>query len=146
MGNKQGRIRQLLPSEAKGIQRNLLKKKKKSIAQKTRDGITNNVISIDTEDREMIKQTRDAKLNFDRERYDYQKIVETEKMKIEKERLELDKSTMRLKLSQIETQVTFEKNKTLLLKLDILEKRETLKKKFPNLTDDYFEKNFPFSA
>ena len=68
-----GRVRELLPSEAKGIQRNLLRKKKKSIAQKTTDGITNNIISIDNEDRDMIKETRDAKMNFDRERYDHQK-------------------------------------------------------------------------
>ena len=67
-------------------------------------------------------------------------------MRIENERLELDKATMRLKVSQMETQVCFDKNKTLLLKLDILEKRETLKKKFPNLTEEYFDTNFPYST
>jgi hypothetical protein len=113
------RRRKLLPSEAKGIQRSLMKKKNKSVATKDLDGITNNLLTMDTKDREMIKE------------------IESEKLRIESERLELEKRAANAKQNQIDTQ-------TLLLKLDVLKKRETLKAEFPNLTEEYLDKNFPY--
>ena len=101
--------RKLLPSEAKGIQRNILKKKKKTIARNTTDASTNNIFSMDNDEIELIKQTRDAKMNFDKQVHVDLTKIQSEKLRIESERLAMDKSTMEMKKEQIAIQTTLEK-------------------------------------
>ena len=136
--------RKLLPSEAKGIQQNILKKKKKTIARNTTDASTNNIFSMDNDEIELIKQTRDAKMNFDKQVHVDLTKIQSEKLRIESERLAMDKSTMEMKKEQIAIQTTLEKNRLLLIKLDILKPRELLKKEFPALTEEYLNTHFPY--
>ena len=136
--------RKLTPMEAKGIQRNLLKKKKKSIARRNGSKGDNNIFSMDDDDRELIKETSFAKMNFERKRHEDQQNLESKKLKIESERLDMERATMMLKKEQITAQTSLERSRVVLLKLEIFERREGIKKKHPNVTEEYLNTHFPY--
>ena len=65
------------------------------------------------------------------------KSIENEKLAIDKERLKMEKDSMLIRVEQITAQTNVEKNRNLLLRLEIFKERQTIKKEFPDVTDEY---------
>ena len=118
--------------QAKNYQKNLLKKKNKSIVKKKRKNST-----IDCDEREMIIETRNARMRFDQSRHDDMKKIESEKLKLEQERLKMDMDSMLLEQQQ-------ERSRLVLLKLEMFKERQSIKKEYPEVTEEYLEANFPY--
>jgi hypothetical protein len=120
------------PMQAKNYQKELLKKKKKTIVKKKNKKETVN------EDHEFIKEGRDAKMKFEKDKYDYMKNIESEKLRIDQVRLKMEQDGIEIKQQQ-------EKSRSVLLRLQIFRERQELKKQYPDLTDDYLEATFPYT-
>ena len=131
------------PIEAKGIQRKLVKKKK-SIARRNGSKISSNMLGMDNEDRQLLKETAFAKINQENQRYLRLEKLESEKLRIENERLEMDKTAMVMKSEQVSVQTCLEKSRVVLLKLEIFKAREEIKKQLPHVTEEYLNTHFPY--
>ena len=136
-------VRKLTPIEAKGIQRNMMKKKK-SIARRSVSMLSPKVFTMDNEDRDLIKETALAKMTFDNQRHTDLKNIESEKLRIESDRLEMERSTLHMRKEQISAQTCLEKSRIVLLKLEMFKTREGIKKEYPNVTDEYLNTHFAY--
>ena len=157
----------LTPSEAKKIQKNIMKKKKRSIA--TKNSHSNDLIklpTIDKEDRDMILESRDNQIKFEKEKHedmkrleeekitiererfimerDTMKKIEEEKMSIERERLTMEKHTMKLKHEQMIVQNNLERSKLSLMRMEMFKERMAIKKANPEVSEDYLDEHFPY--
>ena len=136
-------IRKLSPVEAKGIQRNLMKRKK-SIARRNGSNISSNLLSMDNDDRALLKETTLAKMNIEKQRNKDLKEIESQKLRIENERLEMDRATIVMRKEQMSVQTCLERSKVVLLKLEMFKTREGIKKEYPNVTEEYLNTHFPY--
>jgi hypothetical protein len=143
--------RTLSPMEAKKTQKAMVKTKKKSIAVKKRKVLSNKVTGMDQEDRDLIIETRDVKMSFEREKHMDMKEIEKEKLMIDKERLSMEKETMIMKKDkiiaqkeQLNAQASVEKTRIVIMRMEMFKNRLTLKKEFPDVTDEYLAEQFPY--
>ena len=121
----------LSPMEAKNLQKNVIKKKRKSIVKKGK------LSKMTNEDEELIVERRNVKIMFEKEKYNYMKTIESEKLKIDKERLKMEMDAMLIKQQQ-------EKSRLVLLRLEMFKERQAIKKEYPEVTEEFLEANFPY--
>lgn len=136
--------RKLTPIEARSIQRNLKRKKKKSIAKYKTNNSMSHLTAMDEDDRTLMVETTNAKMMFERQRHTDMKTIESAKLVIEKERLKMDRDNMNMKMQQIMAQTSVEKSRMVLLRLDIFKSREGIKKEYPEVTEEYLNTHFPY--
>ena len=136
--------RSFTPSEAKKEQKKLKTRNKKNIRKKKASGPANKFLLVDDEDRDMIIETREKKMIFEKEKHQDMKVWEEKKITIEVERLGMEKDTMKLKYDTMKTQNSLEKSRIVLLRLEMYKERELIKKNNPDVTDEYLDKMFPF--
>ena len=85
----------------------------------------------------MVEATRMARMKFEKEKHDDMKNIESEKLKIDKERLKMEMDGMMIKHQQ-------EKSRLVLLRLEMFKERQAIKKEYPEVTDEFLETNFPY--
>lgn len=126
------------PMEAKIVQKSIGKKGRKSIARKNnlKSGMTTADMQED-KDRVMLINNRKTKMTFEMKRHEDMKIIEQEKLDMERERLKMEKNTIMLKNN-------YERNRIVLLRLEMFKERQLIKSANPNVTDDYLNSHFPF--
>jgi hypothetical protein len=136
-------IRKLSPIEAKGIQRNMVKKKK-SIAKRNGTNDLKKMLGIDDDDKDFIKETTITKINQENQRFLRMEKIEDRKFKMDNERLKLEKTALRIKSETATIQNNIEKGKYVLMRLEIFKTRETIKKELPHVTEEYLDRKFPY--
>jgi hypothetical protein len=143
--------KKISPMEAKKTQKAMVKNKKKSIAVKKRKVLSNKITGMDQDDRDLIIETRDAKMNFEREKHKDMKEIEKERLTIDKERLAMEKETIMMKKDkivaqkeQLVAQAGVEKSRIVIMRMEMFKNRLTLKKEFPDVTDEYLATQFPY--
>ena len=99
---------------------------------------------MDQADRDLIIESRDRNMNFEREKHKDMKGIESAKLSIEKERLEMEKRTLMLKHDNMIIQKQAEQSKIVLLRLEIYQVRQKIKKDDPNVTEEYLDIKFPY--
>ena len=134
----------LSPTQAKKKQKTILSKKRKTNARIRLKGSRSSLITLDDDEKEVISETRKQRINFEFRRHNDMKSIENEKLAIDKERLKMEKDSMLIRVEQITAQTNVEKNRNLLLRLEIFKERQTIKKEFPDVTDEYLNENFPY--
>ena len=100
--------------------------------------------SISKENRELIVETRNAKINFEIKKHDDLKNIEAAKLKIEQERLQMDRDNMSMKRQHISAQTKLENSKIVLLRLEMFKERQRIKRENPGLTEEYLDEHFPY--
>ena len=130
-------ITKISPMQAKNYQNKLKNRKKKSIVKKK--GSASKVFDaiMDTDDRDFIMESRNATMIFEKEKYNHMKSIESEKLRIDKERLKMEMNSTLIKQQQ-------EKSRLVLLRLEMFKERQSIKKEYPEITDDFLEANFPY--
>ena len=136
--------RNLSPIEARTMQRNLKKKKNRTIAKKKSKCSSSKFTTMDDEDREIMVETRNARMSFDRERHSDLQLIESQKLTIEKERLQMEKDNLSMRKDHVLAQTSLEKNRIVLLKLEMFKTRQGIKKEYPEVTEEYLNTNFPY--
>ena len=121
-----------------------MSKKRKTNARIRLKGSRSSLITLDDDEKEVISETRKQRINFEFRRHNDMKSIENEKLAIDKERLKMEKDSMLIRVEQITAQTNVEKNRNLLLRLEIFKERQTIKKEFPDVTDEYLNENFPY--
>ena len=111
----------------------------------------NQLSLTDQEDRELMKESRDDKMAFDRQRHIDLKRIESEKIQIDKERLQLEKDNMMMQREQIIAQkeqliaqTSVEKSRIVIMRLEMFKSRQSIKKEYPHVTDEYLNTHFPY--
>ena len=148
IGKKKNKKSSYTPSEAKQLQKNMtkIKKKRRTIAKKSGNDIISKYKSSEEEEREMLLETRDKQMMFQEKQHMDMKTLEKEKISIERERLSMEKNTMMLKHRTMETQNNLEMSKIVLVRLEMFERREKIKKTNPSVTEDYLNNHFPYPS
>jgi hypothetical protein len=136
----------LSPSAAMNMQKSLLRKKKMQINSRSDQSKMSEVLSNEVKEREFLMQVRKSKLELERERHDDLKNIELKKIMMEEKRLKIDSDEGSLKREQIMAQTLLEKNKALLVKMEIFKTRQAIKKADPSITDEFLDKEFPYSS
>ena len=135
----------LTPLQAKKNQKLMKKKKKKSIASRINVDLKKSLgTRFDDDDRELLKNNRKEKMDFEMERHNDLKNIESEKLKLEKERLNMERDNMRMKQSYITAQTNLEKNKIILLKMEMFKERQRIKKENSTITEEDLDNLFPY--
>ena len=150
--------KKLTPMQAKKKQRLHIKNKKSLVKKKDKD---RSLATVAT-NREIMVETRNAKMLFEQTKHDELKGIEAAKLELEKERLQMEKDSMMLKHEQIKEQTKMEKhnmemkekhmkaqtslenNKIVLLKLEIFKERQRIKKENKDVTEEYLDHHFPY--
>ena len=104
----------------------------------------NTMLSMDDEDRDMLKETRDNKFLFETKKYNEMKKLEEKRIMLEEKRLGMEEHSIHLKNESLVINNNLERSKLVLLKLDIFSKREVLKQNNSNITDEYLNIHFPY--
>jgi hypothetical protein len=91
-------------------------------------------------------QVRQSKLELERERHDDLKNIELKKIMMEEKQLKIDCDEGSSKREQIIAQTLVEKNKALLVKMEIFKTRQAIKKVDPSITDEFLDSEFPYSC
>ena len=143
--------RLLSPIQAKINQKKMMKKRNKSIATKKSNTATASFIDMELEEREIMAESRDVKMSFERQKHQDLRSIESEKLIIEKERLQMEKDNMIMKRQQImaqkeqiQAQTNLEKSRIILLKMDMFKSRQAIKKDYPEVTEEYLNTHFPY--
>ena len=136
--------KRMTPSEAKKSQKLLSSKRNKSFIKKKGKNKSSIVRTNRQEDRDLVVETRNAKMKFEMKRHDELKSIEAEKLKIEKERLQMDLDNSTFKQEHISAQTKLENNKILLLRLEIFKERQRIRKENPEFTEEYLDEKFPY--
>ena len=139
------RKNKMTPLEAKKNHKLMKKKKKKSIASKMNIDLKKSIGTRFTDDdRDLLKKSRKEKFDFEMERHNDLKNIESEKLKLEKERLNMERDNMRMKQNYITAQTNLEKNKIILLRMEMFKERQRIKKENPTITEDDLNELFPY--
>ena len=83
-------------------------------------------------------------MDFELRKHNELKSIEAEKLKIEQQRLKMDQENMTMKQSYITAQTNLEKNKIVLLRMEIYEARQRIQKNNPSVTEAYLDHLFPY--
>ena len=84
-------------NEAKTMETDINKKKKKSIVNKNGMNKFNTMLSMDDDDRDMLKETQDNKLLFETKKYNKMKKLEEKRIMLEEKRLGMEEHSIHLK-------------------------------------------------
>jgi hypothetical protein len=115
--------------------RKKLKSRKKTIAKK-KNGSSSGT-NLDNDERDMIIETRERKIKLETDKLNYMKSVESEKLRIDNERLKMEMQGMKVKDKQ-------EQGILILQRFNIFKQRQEIKRQYPDMTDEYLEQTFPF--
>jgi hypothetical protein len=83
----------------------------------------------------MVEQ-RKIKMKFELEKYNQSKVEHSEKMEIEKKRLEMETEEMKLQIADT-------KNKLILNRVEIFKARLAFKEKDPTISEEFLDIHFP---
>lgn len=89
---------------------------------------SNSLDMMEDKDRDMLIETHNTKMTFKKEKHEDMKIIEEEKIHIQREILNMEKDTTRLKHEQMQVQNVLERNKIALLRLEMFKERQLIKK------------------
>jgi hypothetical protein len=151
-GNRTSSSGSLSPYQANNIRKSILRDHKKNINIKGSKSKTSLYSSADDEEREYLMECRKKKLELEERRDTFQSEIEAKKIKLEADRLQLQKIESELKRDNIKlmnTQQSIiseqEKNKLLLLKLEVYEKRKEIIKNNPEITEAMLDELMPLN-
>jgi hypothetical protein len=122
----------------------MLNKTRKTIAKKKTTDSLGTFTGMEKEDRELLIETRNNKMEFEIKKHSDITQMHKEKIGIEKERLLLEKDNLSIKKRHIMVQTTLERSKLVMVKLDIFKARKAIKKEDPTVTEEYLNLHFPF--
>lgn len=134
----------LSPLAALEVQKSMVRKNVKQIHTKNTVTKMSEVLVNEQKEREFIMETRKSKLLLDKKKYDDMKQFEMKKISIDEKRLTMEEEERNLKREHIKSQTTLEKNKALLVRMEIFKMRQALKKSDPSLTDEFLDTQFPY--
>jgi hypothetical protein len=134
----------LSPSEALSVQQSLLKKGVKQIHGTANKSKMSAVLANEAKEREFIMETRKKKLDLDSKKYEDMKTFEMKKITLDEKRFNREEEERDLKKEHIKVQTSLEKNKALLVKMEIFKMRQALKKADPSITDEFLNEQFPY--
>ena len=140
-GSSSSKSNSITPMQAKKLQKSL---KKKTIRSRRGKSMSMANTDADNEDREYLKESRNTKMDFEMRRHNDMTTIESEKLRIEKERLKMDQINMAAKQKQILVQTNLEQSRIGLIRLEMFQARQKIKKDYPEVTDDYLNENFPY--
>ena len=131
---------------AKIIHKKLSKAKKNPsiVSKKKGRNDYSTLIGMDEDSKDLLVESRNKKMMFENKRHEEMKIFEEKRIKLEEKRLKLEECTTRIKNESILLQNNLERSKIVLLKLEMFEKREEIKRNNPNIMDDYLNNLFPY--
>jgi hypothetical protein len=125
----------LSPLQAKELKKNVFLSRSRQINPKKRRGKTPDTIGIEDEDKEFMVEQRKLKMKFDLDRHNDLKKQHIDLMRIEKEKLDLQKLEMNIRMDN-------EKSKKTLSNIEIFKARLEFKKQDPNIDDEFLDKYF----
>ena len=131
----------MTPVQAKKRQKSILSKKKNTRNSK---GESIDFNSIGQEERNIIVESRKEQMNLERNKYEYMKTYQSEQLQIEKERLQMEKDSLYMKQEQIMIQTNLEKGKVVLQRMELFKQRQSIKKDYPEVTEEYLNEHFPY--
>ena len=134
----------MTPLEAKNKQKQLLSKRKRTILKKNGKGKNTILASLDQEEKDIMAKNRNVKMNFEMQRHNDMKTLESEKIALDKARFEMERDNMELKKEHISVQTNLEKSKIILLRLEMFKKRQEIKKEYSEVTDEFLNEHFPY--
>ena len=146
LGTKDGSSnrKKLTPVQAKKKQRRYIQEKKSLVKKRGKGHNNSNPLTVDKKSRSLIVETRNEKMDFERKKHDDLRTIEAEKLKLEKERLQMDRDSAAMKQVHITAQTRLENNKIVLLRLEIFKERQRIKKENKDVTKEYLDHNFPY--
>jgi hypothetical protein len=113
----------LLPSAAMNVQKSLLRRKKMQMNTQSNHPKMSKVLSNEIKEQEFLMQVRKNKLELEQERHDDLKNLEMKKIQIEETKLKIVSDEGTLKREQIMAQTLVEKNKAMLVRMEIVKAR-----------------------
>jgi hypothetical protein len=137
------------PIVAKDIKRKLLQRHKKQIHEKNRKSKLSGLFNSDVEEKDLLLKSRETKMYYEKKRHEEMKKFQDNKINIDTKRCEIDEKRFKMEIDnaelnreRIKAQTKLDKQKRLLVKLEMLKLRQALKKDDPNVTDEYLDKHF----
>jgi hypothetical protein len=134
----------LSPTAALSIQQSLYRNNQNQINTKKKTSKMTDVLVNEQKEREFIMETRQTKLKLDLEKHNDMKKFEMKKINLEEKRLSMEEEERDLKREHLKVQTTLEKNKALLVKMEIFKMRQAIKKADPTVTDEFLDGQFPY--
>jgi hypothetical protein len=125
----------LSPLQAKELKKNVFLSRSRQINPKKRRGKTPDTIGIEDEDKEFMVEQRKLKMKFDLDRHNDLKKQHIDLMRIEKEKLDLQKLEMNIRMDN-------EKSKKTLSNIETFKARLEFKKQDPTIDDEFLDKYF----
>ncbi len=91
-----------------------------------------------------------GKITFEKQKYDYEKEYKTQKMKLNEEKILIDKARLDMEKQQAlliqektRAETALNDQKMMLVKLQMFKEREEFKKSHPDISEDYLNRLFP---
>jgi hypothetical protein len=153
------------PVRAKSIQKNMFKDKKRQISSSNnKKSKTSNWHTSQKDHHDFLIESRDSKMSFEVEKYRYLQKVDNKKMeleetkiklcaeesnykqeqiKLERDRLNLDKELIEKKKAQIQIQTDLQRADLMLKNVELYKARLDLKKKDPTITEEMLNTLLP---
>jgi hypothetical protein len=128
----------LSPIMAKQFKKNLFKDKTRQINAKKKRNKNKVDDESDEEEHEYMVEQRKIKMKFELEKYNQSKVEHSEKMEIEKKRLEMETKEMKLRIADT-------KNKLILNRVEIFKARLAFKEKDPTISEEFLDIHFPLN-
>jgi hypothetical protein len=133
--SNQNKTDKLSPLQAKELKRNVFMSRDRQINPKKRRGKTGTTAGMDDEDKQFMVDQRKLKMKFDLDCHNDLKMQHLDMIKIEKEKLEIQKREMSIRIDN-------EKNKKTLSNIEIFKARLEFKKQDPTITDEFLDQYF----
>jgi hypothetical protein len=133
----------LSPQMARKIQKNLLKSHHRQINDKKKTPKLQTMMEQEEDDRKFLRESRISKMKFEEDQMKERNIREDQKIRIEHERLRLEKAQSDLNERKIESETQLNNQRMMMVRLEIFKERQALKKSDPSLSDDYLDTLFP---
>jgi hypothetical protein len=133
----------LSPYKANLLRKSMLRDNKKQIHGKTKKLKNEHEVVHVPDERDYMMKCREKRLELEEKRDLRMEKIEEKKIKLEMERLMMDKTSTELKFESIRLHNMQEKKKLMLINMEVYEKRLKMKKEHPDLTDEFLSEMFP---
>lgn len=125
----------ITPSDAKKKHKSLLRQGKKQITSTGNKSKIATLLQAEQEDRNFMMESRKDKMEFEAKKHDEMKEIEIKKLGIEEKRFKLDEV-------RLQAQTEIDKQKLLLVQMEVFEKREQMKRNNPHIDEEEINKRF----
>jgi hypothetical protein len=140
----------LSPIDARRIQHNLLKKHKLQIHGRKNNSKNLGLVEQESDNRNFLVECRKQKITSEKRRYDFEKEYKTQQMKLNEEKILIDKARLQMEKQQAlliqektRAETALNDQKMMLVKLQMFKEREEFKKSHPDISEEYLNTLFP---